>query len=40
MHRSIKLVDVHVRLGNVHALQGVNIEARPFDSQSKGFQSF
>lgn len=31
MHRSIKLFDVHVRLGNVRALQGVNIEARPFE---------
>jgi ABC-type cobalamin/Fe3+-siderophores transport system ATPase subunit len=29
MHHSIELIDVHVRLGNVRVLTGVNIEAKP-----------
>ena len=29
MHHSIELIDVHVRLGNVPVLSGVNVEAKP-----------
>jgi ABC-type cobalamin/Fe3+-siderophores transport system ATPase subunit len=31
MHHSIELVNVYVRLGNVGILQGVNIEAKPWE---------
>ena len=31
MHHSVELVDVHVRLGNVEILRGVNIEAKPWE---------
>jgi len=31
MHHSIELTDVWVRLGNVNILQGVNIEAKPWE---------
>ncbi len=29
MHHSIELMDIHVRLGNVPVLSGVNVEAKP-----------
>ena len=29
MHHSIELIDVHIRLGNVPVLSGVNVEAKP-----------
>ena len=31
MHHSIELSDVHVRLGNVEVLRGVNVEAKPWE---------
>jgi len=31
MHHSIELAEVYVRLGNVSVLQGVNIEAKPYE---------
>jgi ABC-type cobalamin/Fe3+-siderophores transport system ATPase subunit len=31
MHHSIELIDVHVRLGNVEVLQGVHVEAKPWE---------
>jgi len=31
MHHSIELCDVHVRLGNVEVLRGVNVEAKPWE---------
>ena len=31
MHHSIELIDVHVRLGNVMVLKGVNVEAKPLE---------
>lgn len=31
MHHSIELIDVHVRLGNVAILEGVNVEAKPWE---------
>jgi ABC-type cobalamin/Fe3+-siderophores transport system ATPase subunit len=31
MHHSIELTELHVRLGNVSVLQGVNIEAKPYE---------
>jgi len=31
MHHSIELAEVYVRLGNVYVLQGVNIEAKPYE---------
>jgi len=31
MHHSIELIDVHVRLGNVEILRGVNVEAKPWE---------
>lgn len=31
MHHSIRLIDVHVQLGYAYILQGVNLEAKPFE---------
>ncbi len=31
MHHSIELIDVHVRLGNVVVLKGVDVEAKPYE---------
>jgi len=31
MHHSIELIDVHIKLGNLVVLQGVNIEAKPYE---------
>ena len=31
MHHSIELVEIYVRLGNVSVLQGVDIEAKPYE---------
>jgi ABC-type cobalamin/Fe3+-siderophores transport system ATPase subunit len=31
MHHSIELADIYVRLGNVSILQGVNVEAKPYE---------
>jgi ABC-type cobalamin/Fe3+-siderophores transport system ATPase subunit len=31
MHHSIELIDVHIKLGNLLVLQGVNIEAKPYE---------
>jgi ABC-type cobalamin/Fe3+-siderophores transport system ATPase subunit len=31
MHHSIELTELHVKLGNVSVLQGVNIEAKPYE---------
>lgn len=31
MHHSIELFDVHVKLGNLTVLKGINIEAKPYE---------
>jgi ABC-type cobalamin/Fe3+-siderophores transport system ATPase subunit len=31
MHHSVELVDIHVRFGNTEILQGVNVEAKPWE---------